>query len=97
IKTHIEKRSRVGPRPQIAANADTPFEKHIAAQSEISRPPQRQIISFRDPKSFFPGSAESRRQKTRSAVLVLQRKRGKGQIDHREVLKAESRRTETRA
>src|SRR5258707_12918043 len=52
IETHVEERSRVGARSQIAADANASRRKQITAQSKIRRASQRLIVSVGNPKAF---------------------------------------------
>src|SRR5437588_4661016 len=54
IKSHVEKRARVWSRPEVTTDANAALRKQIAAQSEIRRTTQRQIIRIGDTKTFRP-------------------------------------------
>src|SRR5437879_6249667 len=92
VKAHVEKRSRIGARAQIAAQTEAALGKQIAPDGEISRTPECQIISLGNPEAFLARGTEGRRQESRSAIEVMQRKRGVRQIDYRYVFNAKRRR-----
>ena len=70
-KSEIQKRTRVGARAQVATDSEAAFRIQIAAQSEISRPAERQVVSFRNAKAFLARSAERRCQESGRAIAML--------------------------
>src|SRR3954469_3588514 len=95
-EAHVEERPRVGARPQIATNTHAALAKYVRAHGEVGGSTKRLIVSLRKPEPLLAGTTESRRQKTRGAIVVFQRHRRIRQIDDRHVLDTKSRRTDAR-